>query len=445
MPPLHKYLGNPVLSLDRPGALPRRRSATSTAACAASTAQSILDLDLQTTGHGVRERDGRQVHARRAARLRGADDARARTAAAGRRTCAAGATAGGTCASCCIFSPRWLFLIPGAVAFFLGLLGTLFIAFGPIVIGDVGFDVSSQVYLAALTVVGYQSVLFAILTKIYAQHEGFRIPRVAQLRPARATDQPRERRARRPGALPRRPRDRRSGSSPPGPAPASARSTRRAPCARPCSGGPAHDARRADDHGRHVPRRAQRGPQTGSLMPATARRGSPSRSAPTTARASSASSSTASSGRPSRSTRSCSSDDASGDGTVELAQRVIDERRATDAATTRARRAAQPRRARRDGELRAGALARHPATSSRCATRTTSGIPTGSARAIAEFAARPEVDLVAAEARLVDDAGAPLGATLFETLGVDAGVRDAARVGAVRGAAEAQRRRPAPR
>ena len=32
-------------------------------------------------------------------------------------------------------------------------------------------------YLAALTVVGYQSVLFAILTKIYAQHEGFRIPR----------------------------------------------------------------------------------------------------------------------------------------------------------------------------------------------------------------------------------------------------------------------------
>jgi hypothetical protein len=76
-----------------------------------------------------------------------------------------------------IFSPRWLFLIPGAVAFFLGLLGTLFISFGPIILGDIGFDVSSQVYLSALTVVGYQSVLFAILTKIYAQHEGFRIPR----------------------------------------------------------------------------------------------------------------------------------------------------------------------------------------------------------------------------------------------------------------------------
>jgi hypothetical protein len=46
-----------------------------------------------------------------------------------------------------------------------------------VVIGDVGFDLSSQVYLMALTVVGYQSVLFAVLTKIYAQHEGFRIPR----------------------------------------------------------------------------------------------------------------------------------------------------------------------------------------------------------------------------------------------------------------------------
>jgi Glycosyltransferases involved in cell wall biogenesis len=76
-----------------------------------------------------------------------------------------------------VFSPRWLFLIPGAIAFFLGLLGTVFLALGPLVIGDIGFDVATQIYLAALTAVGYQAILFAILTKIYAQHEGFRIPR----------------------------------------------------------------------------------------------------------------------------------------------------------------------------------------------------------------------------------------------------------------------------
>ncbi|MFF1571831.1 glycosyltransferase family 2 protein [Leifsonia sp. NPDC058292] len=76
-----------------------------------------------------------------------------------------------------IFSPRWLFLVPGSVAFILGILGAFFLSLGPLVIGDVGFDISSQVYLAALAVVGYQAVLFAILSKIYAQHEGFRIPR----------------------------------------------------------------------------------------------------------------------------------------------------------------------------------------------------------------------------------------------------------------------------
>lgn len=76
-----------------------------------------------------------------------------------------------------IFSPRWLFLIPGAVAFFAGVLGTAFLAVGPLVVGDIGFDVATQIYLAALTAVGYQAILFAILAKIYAQHEGFRIPR----------------------------------------------------------------------------------------------------------------------------------------------------------------------------------------------------------------------------------------------------------------------------
>lgn len=76
-----------------------------------------------------------------------------------------------------IYSPRWLFLVPGTIAFLIGLLGTFLLSAGPLMIGDIGFDVSSQVYLAALAAVGYQAVLFAILTKIYAQHEGFRIPR----------------------------------------------------------------------------------------------------------------------------------------------------------------------------------------------------------------------------------------------------------------------------
>lgn len=175
MPPLHKYLGNPVLSwIGR--VLFRSPIGDFHCGLRGFNRRSIMNLHLQTTGMefasevvvkstlgGLRvsevpttlDKDGRS----RPPHLRSWRD--------GWRHLR----------FLLIFSPRWLFLIPGAIAFFVGLLGTLFISFGPIILGDIGFDVSSQVYLAALTVVGYQSVLFAILTKIYAQHEGFRIPR----------------------------------------------------------------------------------------------------------------------------------------------------------------------------------------------------------------------------------------------------------------------------
>jgi glycosyltransferase involved in cell wall biosynthesis len=175
MPPLHKYLGNPVLSMIGRVLF---RSPIKDFHCGLRgfNRQSMLELHLQTTGmefasemvvkstlEGLRvsevpttlDKDGRS----RPPHLRSWRD--------GWRHLR----------FLMIFSPRWLFLIPGLAALLIGGLGAVFLAFGPLVIGGVGFDVSSQVYLAALTVVGYQSVLFAILTKIYAQHRGFRIPR----------------------------------------------------------------------------------------------------------------------------------------------------------------------------------------------------------------------------------------------------------------------------
>lgn len=76
-----------------------------------------------------------------------------------------------------IYSPRWLFMIPGLTAFLVGAIGVLALSFGPIRLGATGFTSTTQIYLAALTVVGYQAVLFAILTKLYAQRRGFNIPR----------------------------------------------------------------------------------------------------------------------------------------------------------------------------------------------------------------------------------------------------------------------------
>jgi glycosyltransferase involved in cell wall biosynthesis len=76
-----------------------------------------------------------------------------------------------------IFSPTWLFLFPGLVAFVIGIAGSVALLFGPIEIGGVGFDISSQLYLAALALVGYQGIQFWYLTKLYAQREGFFLPR----------------------------------------------------------------------------------------------------------------------------------------------------------------------------------------------------------------------------------------------------------------------------
>ena len=80
-----------------------------------------------------------------------------------------------------LFAPRWLFVYPGLVAFFLGALAVAVLAFGGVQIGAVGFDVTTMVYATALCVIGYQSLLFFWLTKLYATQEGF-LPTSARYR-----------------------------------------------------------------------------------------------------------------------------------------------------------------------------------------------------------------------------------------------------------------------
>lgn len=72
-----------------------------------------------------------------------------------------------------IFAPRWLFVYPGIVAFTLGALAVGILSFGGIRIGNIGFDVTTMVYASALCVIGYQSLLFFWLTKLFATEGGF--------------------------------------------------------------------------------------------------------------------------------------------------------------------------------------------------------------------------------------------------------------------------------
>ncbi|MDR7185320.1 glycosyltransferase involved in cell wall biosynthesis [Microbacterium trichothecenolyticum] len=80
-----------------------------------------------------------------------------------------------------LFAPRWLFVYPGLIAFFLGALAVAVLAFGGVQVFGIGFDVTTMVYSSALCVLGFQSLLFFWLTKLYATQEGF-LPASARYR-----------------------------------------------------------------------------------------------------------------------------------------------------------------------------------------------------------------------------------------------------------------------
>jgi hypothetical protein len=75
-----------------------------------------------------------------------------------------------------LYSPRWLFLVPGLVMFAVGLLLTSLLVLGPLEVGAVTLDLSALVYSAALVVIGAQAVTFALFTKVYAVAKGFLPP-----------------------------------------------------------------------------------------------------------------------------------------------------------------------------------------------------------------------------------------------------------------------------
>jgi hypothetical protein len=82
-----------------------------------------------------------------------------------------------------LFSPRWLFLYPGALLMFLGLASMIWLLPGPRQLGGVTLDVHTLAYSGAAIVCGFQAVAFAVFTKIYAINAKLlpEDPRVAKL------------------------------------------------------------------------------------------------------------------------------------------------------------------------------------------------------------------------------------------------------------------------
>ncbi|MEZ2226458.1 glycosyltransferase family 2 protein [Microcoleus sp.] len=169
MPPLHKYLGNPVLTwvgrlfFSSPagdfhcGLRGFRRDA-------------ILKLDLQTTGM---EFASEMVVKASLYKLRIAEvptvlspDGRSRRPHL--RTWRDGWR---HLRFLLLYSPRWLFLYPGAALMILGLIVGLWLLPGTQKIGSISFDVHTLLYAAIAIIVGFQAVTFAFFTKVFAISE----------------------------------------------------------------------------------------------------------------------------------------------------------------------------------------------------------------------------------------------------------------------------------
>lgn len=170
MPPLHKYLGNPVLT-----GIGRLLFSSSCGdfhcGLRGFSRSSILALDLHTTGmefasemvvkatlHKIRitevpttlSPDGRS----RPPHLRSWRD--------GWRHLR----------FLLLYSPRWLFFYPGGLLMLLGVVSGIWLLTGPIVIRNVTFDIHTLFYAALAVIIGFQAVNFAVFTKIFAISEG---------------------------------------------------------------------------------------------------------------------------------------------------------------------------------------------------------------------------------------------------------------------------------
>jgi hypothetical protein len=66
-----------------------------------------------------------------------------------------------------IFCPRWLFFYPGAVLFALGVLAMAALLAGPVRLGGITLDVHSLLYASGAVVMGFQAVQFWVFARLY--------------------------------------------------------------------------------------------------------------------------------------------------------------------------------------------------------------------------------------------------------------------------------------
>jgi glycosyltransferase involved in cell wall biosynthesis len=75
-----------------------------------------------------------------------------------------------------LFSPRWLFLYPGVALLGGGVIVGALLETGPKRIGSVTFDIDTLLLAGFACLIGFQLVVFAVFTKVFAMERGFHPP-----------------------------------------------------------------------------------------------------------------------------------------------------------------------------------------------------------------------------------------------------------------------------
>ena len=70
-----------------------------------------------------------------------------------------------------MYSPRWLFLIPGSLVILLGLIGYA-LALPGVTIGGATFDAHTLLFSSVAIICGYQGIVFAVLAQTFSVNEG---------------------------------------------------------------------------------------------------------------------------------------------------------------------------------------------------------------------------------------------------------------------------------
>jgi hypothetical protein len=71
-----------------------------------------------------------------------------------------------------LFTPKWLFLVPGGLLTTMGALGFAALLSGPVKVGGVTFDTNTLLVCSMAIIIGVQTIFFGLFTRLFAIHQG---------------------------------------------------------------------------------------------------------------------------------------------------------------------------------------------------------------------------------------------------------------------------------